>query len=406
MGTSGTVSRGLKLIGEGFLDELTVDDLAVKLGMGSRHLRRLFTEHLGASPKAVATTRRAHFAKQLIESTNLSMTNIAYSSGFSSVRRFNAAIKKSFDRIPSEIRKHNASRTSRLATAAIELRLPFRSPFDWTSLLGFLKDRATPRVEFITDNRYHRTIEINGRTGTISVERCAETNKLLLKVDYPDPRELLGIVERVRKLFDLAADPDQIEDAIRNDPFMVPRVKRFPGLRVPGAWDGFELSVRAILGQQVSVKGATTLAGRLAETFGRVIEHSDTEQLSRVFPAPDKIAEADIASIGLPKQRADAIRALARNVADGDICFEYVSDTLEFHNSLTAVPGIGAWTANYIAMRTICDPDAFPADDLVLRKVLSRNGKPLTTKQISKQSKRWQPWRAYAAMYLWRTSGD
>jgi AraC family transcriptional regulator of adaptative response / DNA-3-methyladenine glycosylase II len=407
MGTSVTVSCGLKLIGEGFLDDMTVDDLAVKLGMGARHLRRLFMEHLGASPKTVATTRRAHFAKQLIESTELSMTKIAYSAGFSSVRRFNAAVKKSFDRIPSEIRRNHARRASHLATSAIELRLPFRSPFDWTSLLVFLRDRATPSVEAIVGNTYHRTIELNGNTGTITVELCSEKKQLLLKVAYPNPRELLGIVERVRRLFDLAADPDQIENALSSDPAMSRRVKRFPGLRVPGAWDGFELSVRAILGQQVSVKGATTLAGRIADRFGKKTnDAAHEEKLSRIFPSAEKLAEADIASIGLPKTRAEAIRTLARKVADGDICFEYVSNTLDFKNSLTAVAGIGAWTANYIAMRAIRDPDAFPADDLVLRKVLSNSGQPLTTKQILDQPKQWQPWRTYAAMYLWRTSGD
>lgn len=405
MGTSATVNRGLKMIAEGFLDEMSVEKLAAKLGMGSRHLRRLFIEHLGASPIAIATTRRVHFAKLLIENTNLTMTKIAYGAGFSSIRRFNSAMKKSFDRSPSDIRQKKRCQ-SPVRNGAISLRLPFRSPYDWSSLSLFLKDRATPGVEVVTANSYRRTIERHGVTGTIELQPVLNKNELFLNVDFPDSKEILHIVERVRNLFDLSADPVQIAECLNDDRKFRPRLQRFPGLRVPGAWDGFELSVRAILGQQVSVKGATTLAGRLAKTFGRPITIHGDEELTRIFPSPEAIVEADIKSIGLPQKRAHAIRELAKKVAAGDLCYEYVTNIEEFREKLLALPGIGPWTANYIAMRAIRDPDAFPAEDLVLRKTLSRNGNPLTAKQVFHYSKRWQPWRAYAAMYLWRTSGD
>jgi AraC family transcriptional regulator of adaptative response / DNA-3-methyladenine glycosylase II len=398
MGTSASVSRALRLIAQGALNGEGVDDLAMQLGMGDRHLRRLFIQHLGASPKAVAATHRVQLAKKLIDETDLPITEIAFSSGFNSIRRFNDAIRKTYGCPPSALRKAARSGSARMVNGSITLRLAYRPPFSWQGLIDFLAPRAIPGVERIEGNAYLRTVDLDGIRGVIEV-RPGRGAFLMLKVPVESSQKLALITERVRNLFDLHAAPEEIRKHLARVPEL--RVKARPGLRVPGAWDGFELAVRAILGQQVTVRGATTLAGRLVQAFGAPLETEQDETLNRIFPEPDAIARANLRKIGIPGARAAAIRSLAKACASGDLALDGSRSIEETVSALTGLKGLGPWTAQYIAMRALKDPDALPAGDLGLRRALSRTNKPLTAARLADMAKAWRPWRAYAAMHVW-----
>jgi AraC family transcriptional regulator of adaptative response / DNA-3-methyladenine glycosylase II len=378
------VSRGLKLIAEGALDENSVDELAARLGLGSRHLRRMFLQHLGATPIAVAQTRRVHFAKKLIDETELPMTQVAMASGFNSIRRFNATFQNLYGRTPGDLRRatsrERSARQPNGAEAGVyTFRLGYRPPYNWASMIGFLAPRAIPGVETITLDEYRRSISLDGNTGFISVRPVFAKHHMELRIEFPEPAALFRIVERVRNIFDLRADPADVDGHLRRDSRLKQFVHANAGMRVPGCWDGFEIGVRAILGQQVSVKGATTMAGRLVAEFGR-----------NNFPAAEALADADLARIGLTKARANSIRELASAVARREISFDASLGLEAFEQAMIKLPGVGPWTAQYIAMR-IGEPDAFPSGDLYL-------------KSFAKESETWRPWRAYAAMYIWSGS--
>ncbi|HLL84973.1 MAG TPA: AlkA N-terminal domain-containing protein, partial [Longimicrobium sp.] len=304
-GTGASVSRALRLISAGALEESGVDGLAAQLGLTSRHLRRLFDKHLGASPIEVAQTQRAHFARKLLEETALPMAQVALGSGYASLRRFNEAIRKSFGRTPTELRRTGSARAE--GEGALVLKLPFRPPFDWDSLIAFLAPRAIPGVEEATPEAYRRTAVVDGKPALLEVRPQPGQPFLSLRLQSASPAGLLSTVERVRRLFDLEADPSRIGAHLKKDAALKPLVAARPGLRVPGAWDPFELSVRAILGQQVTVKGATTLAARLVERFGTPLP-SPSGGLTHLFPPAARLASADLTGIGLPKARAGAIR--------------------------------------------------------------------------------------------------
>jgi len=384
LGTSATVSRALKLIGESALDDADVETLAGRLGIGSRHLRRLFLRYLGATPVAVAQTRRVHFAKKLIDETRLPMTQVAMAAGFGSIRRFNATFQKLYGRTPGELRLANRQHVNGTEAGQYTFRLGYRPPYDWRSLADFLATRAIPGVETVTPDSYSRNIFMDGRPGSITVAPLADKNYLELHIQYPDPSPLFRIVERVRKIFDLGADPAEVSAHLKRDAQLKPVVRAFPGMRVPGCWDGFEMSVRAILGQQVSVKGASTMAGRVAAAFGSAVPDGV------LFPAAGALADADLTRVGVTRQRAQTVRNLAQAVERGEVAFDGSLDADEFEQQITRISGIGSWTAQYIAMR-LGEPDAFPAGDLHLRRAA---GTPDA----------WRPWRAYAAMYLWKGS--
>jgi len=357
LGTSQTVSRGLRLIEGGALDTGSVEELADRLGVTGRHLRRLFVEHLGASPVRIAQTLRMQFAKRLIDETTMPLTEIAFAAGFGSVRRFHAVVQALYGRAPSALRKvHRPSSAFRLAV---------REPFDWPSILGFLRARAIPGVEEVDEEHYHRWWA--GAEITIRFK----APYLLISIEGAKPGQWLDILRRVRRLFDVAADLDLINATLALDPLLRPLVEARPGLRVPGAWDPFEIGVRAILGQQVTVAGARTLAGRLVALFGQM-------------PTAEQLAGADLLTIGLPGSRQETLRAYARAV-------------LAQNETLENVRGIGPWTRDYYAMRALGEPDAFPAGDLVLRKATG-----LTEKQLLARAEAWRPWRAYAALHIWR----
>lgn len=398
-GTSNTVSRALRLIGESGLEDGGVEVLAERLGVGSRHLRRLFVRHLGATPIAVAQTRRLHFAKKLIDETSLPMHQIAVASGFGSVRRFNAGIHKVYDRTPTQIRRLARHTTIQPGNQYL-FRLHFRPPYHWQGILDFLGPRATPGVEQVEGSVYRRTIAANGFEGYFEVSLDQARDALLARIDFPDPRSLFYIGERIRAMFDLNADWASIVKTLGGDAVLAASLHADPGLRVPGSWSGFELGVRAILGQQVTVKGATSLAGRMAQAFGKPF--TGPRGLTHLFPSPESLAQAKLTLIGLTGARSETIRALARAVISGKIKFEGVVDSEDFLRRLCEIPGIGDWTAQYVAMRALGEPDAFPSGDLALMRTLSF----ASSRDLEHQSEPWRPWRAYAAMYLWRKAAQ
>lgn len=387
MGTSATVSRALRLIGECALDDGGVEELSERLGLSSRQLRRLFQQHLGASPVTVAQTRRVHFAKHLMDETGLPLTGIALASGFRSIRQFNDVFRTLYGRPPRDFRKKAAPS----APGAYTFRLSYRPPYAWDAVLRFLERRAIPGVERVRDGEYWRTFVLDGKAGQLSVKAAAEGDAVILRVEYPEPSQLFRIVERTRRIFDLGADPQLIAAQLETDPRMRPLLKRLPGLRVPGAWDGFELAVRAILGQQVSVAAATTMSGRIARSFGEPFNRHAADDDSRLFPGAAVLAQADLTSIGLTRQRAATIQELAVRVASGEIRFD--AQVAGLRRALLSVRGIGPWTVEYVAMRALGEPDAFPDTDLALRKAIPEG--------LLERSALWRPWRAYAAMYLW-----
>jgi AraC family transcriptional regulator of adaptative response / DNA-3-methyladenine glycosylase II len=397
LGTPNTVSRALRLISESGLEDGGVEHLAQRLGVGARHLRRLFVRHLGATPSSVAQTRRLHFAKKLIDETVLPMNEIAIAAGFGCVRRFNAAIRKTYKRTPTQIRRL-ARPSDEHTEHQYAFHLRFRPPYDWEGLLGFLAPRATPGVECVENGTYRRSISLNGTHGYFEVGLDAANDALIVRLQFGDPRSLFFITERLRAMFDLNADWFSVARTLRNDPLLGGRIDAQPGLRVPGCWNGFELTTRAILGQQVTVKGATALAGCIASTFGEPL--SGVKGLCRLFPTPEVLAEASLSRLGLPRARAETIRALARAVCEGRIRFEGIIDCDSFLMRLCEIPGIGPWTAQYVAMRAMGEPDAMPSGDLGLLRAL----KVRSPRELEARAEAWRPWRAYAAMYLWSTS--
>jgi AraC family transcriptional regulator of adaptative response / DNA-3-methyladenine glycosylase II len=400
-GTSGIVSRGLRMIHSGRLDQDNVPALADRLGVGERHLTRLFLEHIGTTPGAIARTRRVHFARKLIDETDLSMADVAVSAGFSSIRRFNAAVKASFGGSPTELRaKPGQSRRS--SAAPLQLQLAYRPPYDWAAMLSYLAGRAIPGVEAVHGDAYRRSVSGPDGPGVIEITPAPRANALLLRAWLPNSKRLLHVVERVRQQFDLLADPSVIEAHLGRDALLGPILRRHPGLRVPGAWDGYELAVRAILGQQVSVKGATTIAGRLVERAGRPLpKELRREGLEMVFPDPESLARADLDKIGMPGARVRAVVALAHGVAEGRLRLDPETDPDEARRRLCALPGVGEWTADYVAMRALRQPDAFPKGDLGLRKAAAPEGETVTANALEARAVTWRPWRSYAALLLW-----
>jgi AraC family transcriptional regulator, regulatory protein of adaptative response / DNA-3-methyladenine glycosylase II len=403
--TATTVNRALRLIGEGALDQGNVAQLAHRLGVGDRHLRRLFDHHLGVAPVKVAQMRRILFAKQLIDQTQLSMTDVAMASGFNSLRRFNATILETYGKSPRELRRMPMAVQTPETIPEIQLKLAFHPPYPWSALVHFLQPRIMGGIEVITPDYYRRSIALDGAQGWVEVQPVAHEPYLLAKIWFPKVVALSQIVERLRHLFDLRANVTEISAHLQTDPKLQPLVRALPGLRVPGAWDGFELAVRAILGQQVSVKAATTLASRLVQTYGAPLRLQGLVQpypeITAVFPEPAVLATADLTQIGLTTARAAAIQQLAaRLTAEPDFFHRFV-DLSDAMTQLRQFPGIGEWTAHYIAMRALREPNAFPAGDSGLLRAMTRLGQPVSRQTLEQYSQVWQPWRAYAAMTLW-----
>ena len=398
-GTSNTVSRALALIAEGALDggRANVQALAERLGMGERQLRRLFEQHLGVPPISVAQTRRILFAKLLIQETSLAMAEIAEASGFGSVRRFNDAFKKLYRRSPRELRVRK-----RPGPSAVTLRLGYRPPYDWEAILSFLAARAIDGIEWIANDRYSRSIAVDGAVG--SVEVTPARGCLIATIRITQVRTLLSIVARLRRLFDLDANVEAIGAHLKRDEDLAALIAHRPGLRSPGAWAGFEQAVRAVVGWGEAVSTARRLTGRLVGLAGTPTtpEATGNEHLIRVFPTPEQLLAADLSQLGLPAKRARTLRALARLADAEQGFFEPVRSSDEVRARLSALPGFGPSITQDWALRALRDGDAFPAADLVLLKSpVVGNGDGLSAKWLRRRAERWRPWRAYAAQHLW-----
>ena len=406
-GTSNTVSRALALIAEGALDgeANNVEKLAERLGLGERQLRRLFLQHLGASPISVAQTRRVLFAKQLIHETRMPMTEVAMAAGFGSLRRFNETFLNLFHRPPSALRRKTSATHEE---NNVTLRLRYRPPYDWNSMLSFLRARAIPSVEVVEHNRYLRTVEIDGKMGSIEVTHLPDRQSLAVSIRFPDVRLLPAIVARVRRLFDLGADIETIDDHLSGDPALATLVAQRPGLRAPGAWDGFEIAVRAVLGQQITVVAARKLAGHLVALHGRPVPKSFLihPALSHTFPTAKRLATATAIGLAMPAARSTALRAVAEAALADPNLFRPFGSIDETITRLRTIRGIGEWTAQYIALRAIREMDAFPATDIgLLRSVASIDGEKTTPANLLTRAESWRPWRAYAAQHLWAADG-
>jgi AraC family transcriptional regulator of adaptative response / DNA-3-methyladenine glycosylase II len=398
-GTRNTVSRALRLITENGLDEGGVEVLAERLGVTSRHLRRLFMRHLGASPGAVAQTVRLHFAKKLIDETKLPMMEVALASGFGCVRRFNERIRNVYHRTPTQIRAL-VRRTAIQPENEYFFHLDFRPPFNWERILQYLASRAIPGVESVEGGSYRRSISFNGNHGRFDVSLDSEKNALAVRLHFSDPRSLFSIVERIRAMFDLNSDWAVIARTLRADPALAPLVETEQGIRVPGCWNAFELTTQGILGQHTSLERATSLTAQMVSTFGQ--RFTALGSPSHLFPTPEALANADLARVGLYGVKAEAIRTFVRAVCDGRIKFDGIIDCDAFLKQLCEVPGIDRRTGQYVAMRALRDPDAFLADDLVLRRIAGVR----TIRELERRSEAWRPWRAYAAMLLWQSAGN
>ncbi|HVP85041.1 MAG TPA: AlkA N-terminal domain-containing protein [Rhizomicrobium sp.] len=398
-GTSNTVSRALALIGDGFLDgEADVEALASRLGVGERQLRRLFQKHLGASPISVAQTRRVHLAKQLIHDTSMSMVDVALASGFGSVRRFNDTFRTLYKRPPSELRRKD------VRDPEIKITLSYAPPYDWAAMMEFFAGRAIEGVEVVTPERYLRTIAIDGVQGTVSVAPVAGKHALAATIAFPNVKSLPTIVSRLRRMFDVGADVRAITAHLKKDARLAEAIKARPGLRVPGAWDPFELAVRAVLGQQITVGAARKLAGKLVALCGEPMPQTShsVAGLTHTFPSAAQVAAADLSGLGMPGARIRTLSAVAKAaVAERDL-FSTAIDLESAVERLCALPGIGEWTAQYIALRALHEPDAFPASDVgLLRAMDGFLGKRATAEELLDIAKAWRPWRAYAAQHLW-----
>lgn len=403
-GTSNSVRRALALIAEGALDGpgKSVDKLAARVGMGERQLRRLFMEHLGAPPISVAQTRRILFAKQLIHDTRMPMVDVAAAAGFSSVRRFNETFLELFHRPPRALRRKQVPGAE---GRDVVLELKYRPPYDWDQMLAFLNARAIAGVEFVESGRYFRTIEIDGALGSIAVAHLPEHESIQVAILFPKIRVLPAIVARVRQLFDIGADIDTINRHLSADPALARLVAQRPGLRAPGGWDGFEVAIRAVIGQQISVSAARRLAGQLVQLHGCTVPepfriHS---ALSLAFPEPKQLVSASSIGLSMPGTRLLAVRAMAEAAITNPGLFSPLGRIEETIARLRTIRGVGEWTAHYIALRAGRESDAFPAADLgILRGAASSiDGIRVTPSILLSRAEAWRPWRAYAAQHLW-----
>jgi AraC family transcriptional regulator of adaptative response / DNA-3-methyladenine glycosylase II len=406
--TSRLVTRALELIASGALDEADVETLATRLGIGERQLRRMFVKHVGASPNTVAQTRRVHLAKQLIHDTDLSMLDVALASGFGSLRRFNESFKDLFGRPPRSLRRSRADRPAK-ASAAVEVRLSYSPPFDWDDMLGFFAMRAIRGVERVAGDVYARSVRI-GEQDAVLLVRADAKQALCVQLHLTDLSVLPNVIARLRRLFDLAADPQSIGKHLAQDRLLARMIAARPGLRVPGAWDPFELCVRAILGQQITVVAAVQLAGKMVSRFARPLSPAlgnVVDGITHVFPEPELLAKADIASLGMPRARALALNTMAQRFAANPHILQGGESLEEAVRTLRALPGIGEWTAQYIAMRELREPDAFPAADVgLMRAIENMTGRRPNATELLRMAERWRPWRSYAAAHLWASLND
>jgi len=394
------VCRAVRLILEGALDGRTEHDLSARLGISARHLRRLFGDHLGVTPDQLARSCRTHFARRLLDDTDFPIVDVAFAAGFGSVRQFNRACLEVFRGTPAELRARRRVSDRLAADGGLALRLPFQGPLEWPAMLSYFAARAIAGVEHVSGDTYRRTVLIDGDPGVLELSPGGPDH-LVLRAHLPHWKGLIHVVQRARRIFNLDADVEAATSHLEEDPVIGPLLSRCPGIRSPGTWDPFETGVRAIIGQQVSIAGAGTIAARIVERHGAPVPGLRGLGLTHLFPSASTLAAADLKDVGLTASRARAISLFARAVVDGAIRLDRGDRLDQLVASIGAIPGLGSWTAHYVAVR-LGEPDAFPASDLGLRRSLSRAvGRPLATQEVRKVSDRWRPWRAHAAANLW-----
>jgi AraC family transcriptional regulator, regulatory protein of adaptative response / DNA-3-methyladenine glycosylase II len=397
------VCRAVQLVLGGALDRGGEADLAARLGVSPRHLRRLFAEHVGTTPDALARSRRAHFARRLLDDTDLSVTAVAYAAGFGSPRQLNRACAEVFRATPSELRSRRRATDRLAADGGLALRLPFAGPLDRPALLDYFGLRSIPGVERVDGGAYRRTIVVDGDPGVLEVLPGGDDH-VVLRFHLPHWEGLIHLVERARRMLGLDTDGAAAARHLAADPALGPRVAARRGLRVPGAWDPLEIGVRAIVGQQVSVAAASTVTGRIVARHGTPVPGLAPLGLTHTFPTAATLAGGDLDGLGLTGARARAIRAFAAAVDGGDIPLDPVTPLDDLVAAVTAVPGLGPWTAHYLALR-LGRADAFPASDLGLIRGLARldadAGRPAAAAPLAGRAEAWRPWRALAAVHLW-----
>ncbi|WP_342380561.1 helix-turn-helix domain-containing protein [Myxococcus stipitatus] len=400
------LARALKLIEQGVLDEQPLSALAERVDIGERQLRRLFVERLGVSPMGVHGTRRLLFAKQLLTETAMPITEVALAAGFGSLRRFNAAFLDAYRMAPRDLRKQRVE----VPGETLKLRLGYRPPYDFVAMLEVLRGRALPGVEVVDATSYSRVFGSSHAPGWLRVSqwpashRLADDHALQLELHGARPSQMLEIIHRLRRMFDLDADPRAIADALGADARLRPLLKQHAGLRVPSGWDGFESAVLALIGPQRGVARARTLAARLSHHFGQPLPAPLVPGLDHLFPTPEALADADLESAGLTHACARTLRAMARALLEDHVDFKPERTLDDFTARWGALPGIGPRTAQDLALRVLGHPDAFPADDRVLRRAVPNDGSRMSTKALTARAEAWRPWRAYAVMHLWKDS--
>jgi len=378
----------------------SITEVCEKFAISSRQLRRIFIKNYGLPPSKYLHNQKLLLASKLLKTTELAISEIAFSAGFTSIRRFNEAIKIAYNCTPSQLK--NKQRKQSIELKKITVELAYRPPFDWPLMLSFFKLRQLTSVEQVDETHYRRTINIKGDKGWFEVTSIANKTALKLTVQLDNYRYLNHVILRVRRMFDLDADMQVIQQQLSQDQMLSPIIAKYPGLRLPGCWDKFEFSIRAILGQQISVKAATTLANKITLKYGDE-SVPNPSGLTHIFPQSETLVNVDYQGIGLTKSRISTLHNwLAFYLANHDIfsCYDSI-ETLE--QTLIKIKGIGPWTVNYLAMRGLSDPDAFPSADLGIIKALTVDDNKLTNKDILALSEQWRPWRAYAAIYLWHS---
>ncbi|MGH9161669.1 MAG: AlkA N-terminal domain-containing protein [Vicinamibacteraceae bacterium] len=398
LGTSAVVRRALRLIDDGILDHVSVDELAARVGIGSRHLHRLFLQHVGASPITFAQTRRLHFAKRLLDETDLPITEIALAAGFQSLRRFNAAFHTTYARAPRELRRGRRGGLATEGRDEVVLRLAFRPPYDWIRVRDYLAARAVPGLERVDGDGYARTVASEAGHGIVCVQALHEEDALELRVSGAAPTTLFQLSSAARRAFDLAADPARIALALEPDPLLASLIRRRPGLRIPGAWDAFECAVRAALGEPQNIGAAQRRIARLVARVGRPITNG-CPGLTHLFPTAAALAVANLDGLGLSASRADLLRGLARVVCEGARDLNGPVGAVDA--ALRSLCGFDASMAQYVALRALGEPDAFPSGDPVLRRMAGPDGTPLSSRELEERAEAWRPWRGYAALHLW-----
>lgn len=415
MSGAAVVNRALTLIDAGALDEGSVVGLAARLGVSDRTLRQQFSRYVGTSPGQVAKTRRLLFAKRLLDETTLPITEIAISAGFKSIRSFNRAFQQTYERSPSTFRRDvtfcQEKRSEELPsaqqadTAFITLKLPFSRPYNWEALMAFWQLRTIAGVEVATAEQYCRSIVVNGQPGWVMLRPVADQPYLQVQMGLADMSQIGRVMARLRQMFDVGVNVVAVESHLARSQLLASLFSAAPsqGLRIPGAWDPFELAVRAIVGQQVSVAAATTVFNRIVTTYGDPFTASGKPAvLERVFPRAAVLAAADLTALGLIRAKAKSISGLAQVVADNPAFFEEMTTLPTAVETLCQLPGIGPWTAHYIAMRALNEPDALPPGDLALLRAAKALGHSITKKELDQLAEDWRPWRGYGAMYLWQ----